>query len=516
MKTDSKGLLIATIAYINIPIAIFAAGFVRVYFALFLIALLAVFVFGMIRDYTKDNEVREGVVVTWPVVIVAVAAITFICILLGFGGLFPQAGDWYKHNAVLKDLTLRRWPVYYDLFDDCMLTYYLGQYLLPALTGKLCGSVEVSNALMCVWGIFGVVLVYFNLVRIVHADTRLKQFVTLAILFLFGGALAFAQIVLLGLYGDNMNSLGSYHWVLVKDIMVQYRSNLVMLRWVFPQCIVPWLVTMLLIEHRRQCKHYVALILPTILYGSFSFAALVAIAVVEVITQILHPDSIDDDTTRIRARRKAKLRDVLSVSNIVMALSFGLVFFFYFLGYLQIDKPLNSSFRWQLYSIDTIAAYIVFCIFMFGIYAACTFRENKRDAIWYAAVGILLFLPWCRMGLCNDIVMSGSIPSLFILMIATIRLLFENKDVRCGIVIMCLVIGAWYPTMELRDNIRDNQPGVELADDYPTMEWFTNLEDTEVTEDLKYNYYTYEPYGKIFYEYIAAHKMEVSNYSDRQ
>lgn len=60
------------------------------------------------------------------------------------GGLSPQSADWSKHNAVLRDLIEKEWPVLYHNEDESsLLTYYLGQYLVPALSGKvicfLCG-----------------------------------------------------------------------------------------------------------------------------------------------------------------------------------------------------------------------------------------------------------------------------------------------------------------------------------------------------------------------------------------
>jgi hypothetical protein len=96
-------------------------------------------------------------------------------------------------------------------------------------------------------------------------------------------------------------------------------------------------------------------------------------------------------------------------------------------------------------------------------------------------------------------------------MIMICRLLFDEREstmlgIRKGIVIAFLLIGCIYPVREIADNIKDNNPGMELADSYPTMMWFTDRADPDISEDLRYNYYTYDLEGKIFYEYIARTK----------
>ena len=64
---------------------------------------------------------------------------------MGFGGFAPQKSDWGKHNAILNDLVTRSWPVYYKNDNEIsMLVYYLAQYLVPALAGKIFNSLFFS------------------------------------------------------------------------------------------------------------------------------------------------------------------------------------------------------------------------------------------------------------------------------------------------------------------------------------------------------------------------------------
>lgn len=504
ISSKSNVFLLLTILYIYIPVVIFLLGFTKWYIGIPTAIISTVFAYKMYASFKEDNREREDVTISVPVFVTAITFIVIVCILCGICGLYPQAGDWYKHNAVLHDLVNYPWPIYYSSRETCMLTYYLGQYMIPGLLGKIFNNFWVANFAMAIWAFVGLALVYLQLIRIVKAESSLKQLITAVVLLFFCGAVVLAQNLLGGIYGDASYCEGSYHWILVKSIMVQYRSNLVMLRWVFPQVIVPWLVSMLIYEHRQHLEHYVALILPTLLFASFSFAALGAVGVMLAIYQcVMNKDEI-----------KAWCKKLLSVSNILMALSLGLILFFYFLGNIQVDKPLSSSFRLQKYNSSTIWIYVIFCFFTFGIYALCTWKEHRKEELFYINVLILLALPFMRMGLCNDVVMSGSIPSLFFIMIFCLRVLFNHPEsgIRQGIIIFCMCVGAFYPCMELRDNIIANREGMDMGDEFFTMEQFTDREDDEISEDLVYNYYTYDMKGKFFYEHIARFKL--SSYYD--
>lgn len=497
MKIRYRLLLIVTIIYIYLPVGLFICGWTKTLIAVLSMAVCGGGLVFMINEFTRDSEEKD-IEFPIPVLIISVILIVGICILIGFGGIYPQSGDWFKHNAVLRDLTIEKWPVYYTVYEDSMLTYYLGQYLVPASVGKLFGSFELSNIMMAIWAIIGLFLTFLHLVRVSHADKNWKKLIALLFMFFFCGALLLAQEFIAGIYGDEMYSQGSYHWVLIRDIMLQYRSNLIMLRWVYPQVIVPWIVTMLLMENCEKVNFYVLLILPTVIFGTFSFGALAIMSIGLAIVQLLN--------------RNIRICDILSAYNILPALTLGTVFFFYFLGFLQVSKPYSSAFRVQNYPGLYFFIYFIFCVFMFGIYSIAVAKENYKSPLFYANILVLLILPWFHMGLCNDVVMSGSIPSLFYLMILTLQVLFKEDEntmlgIRKGIIISIFLIGCWYPARELSDNIHANTGGSNLYDGYVSMKWFSGRNLSDVSEDLLYNYYTYDLDGKVFYEHIARKKL---------
>ena len=499
--TNKKIILLLTIAYIYVPVFIFLLGYIKWYFAIPTIVIIFYFLFKMYYAYQKENKNLYRVPITIGMILLLCLFIAIFCILLGIGGWYQQAGDWYKHNAILRDLSERNWPVYYMEKEHCMLTYYIGQYLVPSLVGKVTHSYRSAEIAMCVWGIIGIYLVFFNLLRIVQADSWKKQLITFLIFIFFSGALILAQSVLKSIYTDAMLSEGNRHWIIVNNIMLQYRSNLVMIRWVFPQCIVPWLIVELFLEYYKKCEYYVLLFIPSLLFGTFSFVSFLVLAIVSAINII------------VKKKGKGIILKCFSLANILPTLSLGCILFFYFLGYIKVIKPDYLSFHVQSYGIKYIFVYFTFCFFMFGIYAICIFQEYRKNLIYYASIIMLCIVPLFKMGLYNDFVMCVSIPVLFILMIYLIQFLLKDNsnagiNIKKGIIIMCLFIGAWYPFCELRENILEKRPGNMSADGYVSMKYFTDRNDSEILDDLKYNYYTYDLETSTFYRIFARKKID--------
>jgi len=296
-----------------------------------------------------------------------------------------------------------------------------------------------------------------------------------------------------------MYSVGSQHWLLVKDFNIQYRSTFVMIRWVYPQIIVIWLICMMFMENMGKVKHYVLLIAPILIYGTFS---IVFMAVAGIIYAVYYIFTADDNT-----KRKICLKNIFSIYNIGSCLTLGIVFITYFVGYLQVEKPQMLKMSVHELTFENLFIVLIFDLFMFGIYAICVYKECKREPLYYWCIIFLLVLPFFKMGLYNDIVMSASVPALFYIMIYVIRLLNNKNDntgnsFRCGIVAVILFIGAWYPWTELTDIIREPYLWHGVMDYYTTLENFTDRDSDEAI-DLIYNYFTYEPDDKFFYKYLS-------------
>lgn len=499
MKTNSRLLHIITILYIYIPVCIFFFGFTKWYISVPVTGVICFFGYKMFTETVKTIKTKEICIPLWLLFILIIVTCT-LTIIMGYGNLFEQPGDWLKHNAVIQDLVLKDWPVYYTKYDDCMLTYYVGQYLFPCLIGKICGSVRLAEILMAVCGLAGIILVYLNLVRATGSNTVKKQIVAFILLFFFCGALLLAQAVTKGIYGDDMYCDWQMHWILAKGHMLQYRSNYVMLSWVYPQVIVPWLIVIIFYENYKRISHYVLLIAPVLLYGSFNIISFAYIAIAACIYILI--------TSR---QKKSIVADILSTSNVVTFVTLGTVLIAYFSGFLFSKKPGILKLRIEKYTIEDMWVLVIFLFFMFGIYAICIFKESK-DILFIASITGLVIIPFFTMGLHNDWVMGVSIPLLFILMIKVIVFLnTDNKSAsmnyRCGIISICLIIGAWYPVMEIKESLISKANGYKYVAIDESLEESTELSNDHIAVDMKYNYYNYNLENDLFYNYFARKKI---------
>lgn len=510
MNTNSKIIRFLTIAYIYCPIFIFLFGYIKIWISLLTVGVCIFYLHKMLSDY-EGAKCEKDIFIEIPIAIICLCIVATYCLYLGYGGLLLQAGDWAKHNAVLHDLTEHSWPVFYTGYEKCMLTYYLGQYIIPAMAGKaaiqftgdVASGFPTASTVMAIWGIGGIYLVFVNLVRITGSGTIFKQFRCLLIMLFFSGVLPLVQLVTSGIYGEDMYSLGSNHWLLYKGISMQYRSNTVMLRWVFPQVVVIWLIVIFFVEYKDLYKHYVLLFAPVLIYGSFSIVMLAVLAIGYATYRIL-----------IEARRKEIIKDIFSLNNILPMASMGVILISFFMGYLMVEKPEFMSLKWQLTDVADIWGLLAFDFFMFGIYAICVYKKQKNNPLFYICIVLLSFIPCFKMGLFNDFVMCSSIPGLFMVMIWVIMYLNDVDEskgygTRVGIIAMCLIIGAWYPFVEIKDNVKAyiyNGEG-EVADYYVTLGKFADR-DSDEQQDLIYNYFTYDLDGKFFYEYISRKKID--------
>ncbi len=543
MKTNSRLLLLITFIYIYVPILFFLIGYTKVWVWIITAGVCIFYLIKMYKDYVRDlgalygvseNEVNSNATVAdnaevpvacvnkpktlTPATIIDIrlaviiaAIIVIYCIYIGYGGIFVQAGDWSKHNAILHDLAEKSWPVYYTSHEDSMLTYYLGQYIIPALLGKFAIFVSgdrtvgftVSSISMAVWGVIGIYLVFLNLVRVSRSDTALKQLRCLFIMLFFSGALPIAQMLVSGIYGDDMYSMGNNHWMLFNGLMMQYRSNLVMLRWVFPQVIVIWMIAIMFLEHKDRLQYYVLLISPVLMYGTFSIVMFAAFALVWFIYMLYSSKD-----------RKCCVDSALALSNSLSFITLGSVIIAYFTGYMLVKKPSFLEFKMQEITTGNIWGVLIFDLFMFGIMGICVYKDHSLDPLYYVCMILLTIFPLFTMGLFNDFVMSASIPGLFMLMIWVIQYLNKNEDsksygIRVGVLAACLLVGVWYQAMEIKENVKYfSEYGANgVQDYYRTLETYSDRNSGE-QEDLIYNYFTYDLDGKAFYEVFARKKIE--------
>ena len=160
MRADA--LLVATVGYLLLPNAMFAAGWLRPAWGYGVVLVLLACLAEVARRARTDAPPLTAV--TWALV-AALAA--FWVTAGGIGELNAQVSDYVKHNLVFHDLAVEPWPVAYGAGErgGQLLCYYVAYYLPPALAAKLAGLQAAALASL-VWGAAGVVLSFAWIARL--------------------------------------------------------------------------------------------------------------------------------------------------------------------------------------------------------------------------------------------------------------------------------------------------------------------------------------------------------------
>lgn len=494
-RVEKKTVVLLSFLYIYIPIFLFLFGWINTYIAIVCSAIILAVTKKCYKRVFKDsNEKKEFVTLEAICLLIVIIFFFAIGYYAGYGRFVLQAGDWYKHNAVLNDLVSREWPVIYkNESEESMLTYYIGQYLVPACIGKIFGSYRLAEIALYIWNIIGLILVYIHILFFLQVNQKRQLMVPIFLVF-FCTPLLLGQFILKLVTGYDYVWNLQWYFLDKGNIMIQYSSNYVLLRWVFPQVIVTWLVMMLLLEFKEYIEYYILIILPVLFFATLSFLGMIPIGLCVALQYLYNTHSL-----------KNWIRKVFSIENWSLIFSLGGVLGLYFGGNIFSEKPENIGVSGMPYNGEWMI-YLIFVITNVLLYAIILWKKNKYNLVYYGSIVVLCLLPLVKMGLWNDLGMRASIPALFVLYLLTMEYLFDKKNrtlIGKSVCIGLILIGMIYPVKELYNSVI-NEDYCTLGNEvvWNSLEQFANRK-SEIADDLKYNYYTYDYRNSLFYTIIS-------------
>lgn len=485
MLIRNKTLVIINLIYGYLPCIVFLFGWCNPFVSIpTSIALLVVMIL-----FVKQMDNVDSVKIEVPILILTLVVSSAFCLIIGYGGLFANFYDYIKHSSVIQDLVSYDWPVIYTQNEPAMLTYYLGQYIIPSLLGKILHNRIAAELFMGFFGWVGVYLLYLNLMLLTKANNSRKQLLLFIMFSLFSGMLLPLQIIYKLLSINGFHGFLNPHWFAVNSWRLQYRSTLVSLRWVYPQYIVPCMGVAMLYWNKSN-KYSAFLMLPSIFFGTWGFLCLVFLTLLRFAFSTI--------------KHKKFNFDIISFQNLVVAM-IGCIFLLYFWDNITSDKPDYTKLSLIIKPSYYIKAYLPFVLFMFGFYVFLVWQDFKTDSMFLAVVVVLLLIPCFKMGYYNDFVMCVSLPALFLLSSYLFRFLFAENSrqkpakLRKVVLSICLLLGCASPLMEFKYIF----PLKRRAFPQRTLSIYTDR-DAKVYDDcLKYNYYTFHPENTIFNKYIS-------------
>jgi hypothetical protein len=400
-----------SILYLALPNLLFVIGWLRWQVAVPCVAILIVPTLVVARDFLGSGD---GTPATPPLsraqIFVIVAVTLALLLTSGVGGAGYQETDWLKHNALLKDLIARPWPVRYDDAGASVPLVYYVAYLLPAAAvGKIAGW-HAANLALFAWTCAGMVLV-------LAWTTLLIRPRSLAPLLVF---LAFSGLDILGTFLFDPASWqaadgGQLEWWAVQW---QYSANLTLLSWVPHQALAAWIATALVVAPAPERGHSSLFVLALLPLWS-PFAAL-------GVALYLIADAL------------AEWRSAGAIAALFSGTNFcGLILLVLFAIFFSARLSIATPHGWSIFEPREPAAWWIvlsllplFCLLEFGCYGLAlagtdVVRGGREQRLFLVSLGTLCALPFYRYGYNNDLAMRASIPALLVLCVLVGRALLD-------------------------------------------------------------------------------------------
>lgn len=480
-------IYILIIGYLYLPIFIFLLGWTSIFVAVPVLLFTLVAIYYAMRKIYANN--RDSAYSNIGEILAVFGIFIVFFIAVGHTDLFPQDFDWHKHHAIFNDLMNYEWPVVYK--DGSMLTYYLGQYIVPSFVGKLFNSSLAMTWSIPVWNAIGLTLVYSVLVFLLKAESKKKKICILLFVLFWGGCTCIGSFVYHLISSGTIKIIpDSFKWIDMENVKIHFASNFDALCNAFQHVIVPWLATCFFIGNRKHVESYIMIALPVMFSATFAFVYFVPILIFFAVWYLFKGDV------------KEYLKTVFGIGNVFMLPAVG-VLCIYFVGNVFCEKPGNVGF--EIFNIsDNALFYLVFVLAEFLLYALCIFKNNIKNPLFYVAVIELMIIPFFKMGLFNDLCSRGSVPAMFIIMFLCLEYYFSKpkKELRFWILTL-MISGSLVITggKMAYNGIRTVQGWNEktfLADKYKTLEGFYG--NPYVRIDEAYNYFTPNYQESMFYK----------------
>lgn len=488
-RMSKNALLFMAVGYLYLPLLLFAIGWLKIYLSIVLIPVSVAGLYFALKKTVSENKDAK-ISSNYIEMLVMFFVFVLFFVLNGHGDLFIQDFDWHKHHAIFYDLMNYRWPVIYE--NNAMLTYYLGQYLVPAFIAKVCGkSVAVLRVAVPLWNALGLLIVYLLTADFLSLKKVSQRSVIAFFMMFWSGLTIFGKY--LYIYIGHNNYDYPVKWIDFERVMIHFASNFDALGGAFQHVIVPWIAVILFLTYKDKFEMYLLLALPMFFSSTFGFVYFIPILFVYCVFYMIH------EKNAVPA-----LKCLFSAGNLLL-IPLTAVVVLYLSGNVLSDKPdvVGTGIIDMSKNVDF---YLVFIFVEFMIYALILLWDNRKNVFYYIVVAELLIIPFISMGLANDLCSRGSIPARFILMLLCIKKLFTKNKMIVGkmLIVISLLVALITPCLEIKAKVEATNSSNKylIADAYKSFEGFAGDVEKAQRVDNAYNYFTLE-YSDSFFSKIA-------------
>ncbi|MDW7690386.1 hypothetical protein R9C00_23500 [Flammeovirgaceae bacterium SG7u.111] len=482
--SEQSWLVIFTFLYLGIPNLIFVLGWLHWYIA---IPVSLALLWSGWRIYLENKEASlpwAKSEITKKALWLMVIVVTVWLLVAGSGGVFRQFGDYEKHNSIVRELTEKAWPVILGDSDvvkgeTTFLCYYLGYYLPTAFLSKLT-HIQYANIYLFIWTWIGVVLTFFwirKLAGLKKGSLLFLIFPLLAGLDVYAAVYRLVQSVVHHGFDDSfweivlyngLDGMLLHNWgAAAKAQNFNYRDINRFISWMPQHAMGAWLAGAWIYWEGSFKKKNIYIGLIVVL--TINISTLAAIGCVFLALVYLFRNDFKTN---------------FSTHNLFTAIGLGLVMLSFLLAHYPISP---KGFLWEFINWRTIP-FVLFFFYLieFGIYAFLVhpfYRMKSFKTDFLMVIGILILLPFYKLGFYNDWLIDVPFSILLIFWILIIRFLAHaRRNLRFWVFVFLLATAALTPIHMMSMSIMGSYLGAEF---FPisTPEhspWITDVEFRDV------------------------------------
>ena len=440
----SKIRAVLAILYISLPFVLFCLGFLHWYIGL----PITIFAIFSARKALSSFQTKGAIFSIGQELFLWIMALLW-CIHSGIGGLWVQHYDFAIKNSVLRDLTNRSWPLYYNLGeqsdvvnqlignDSVAFVYYLFTYLPAAFCGWLFRSEWVGQISLLLWSTLGLYLVLRFIFDFTSNSVSNKLLVGLLLsVFCFSGLEVIGAPLLdiflgcdvWGRLWNNIQSLSIAKEMWCWPYFSMYGSLYSDMEIRFNQTIPIWVICSLILSTKQKSS----------IGFFFSFLLLFSpwacLGVGGMLMYVIGREW--------KMCGWSGIKQYLSIEGIIFPILLAVVVGSYYMS--NQNSVSYSGWFWKYMSVkEFLVRYFVFIMVEVGCYFL-VLRKSLSSNYWLqASFFVLLVLPFYRITAANDLLMCASIPPIFVVAVhwfAWLKANYQGSIVRkcCIIIFLCL------------------------------------------------------------------------------
>ena len=463
MCIHRKYIYLSTFVYLMVPLCLFLLSWLHVYYGAFCAAVLLFCMCKVFRSIQKTAAASSLCIGRYHIFYLLL--ILLFLLSTGHGGFIGANGvDTPWRDAIYHDLVTYPWPVIYR-YSDTMLAYYLAYWLPAAGISWLCGlGIWGSHVILFIWTYLGLGLIFLLLCE--YLQPSRKQVLLVCMIFLLWSGLNLFGMLLRSLFSAEAfridDNPGFLSWLYSAHSYDGYfigyflRTTFDSVANVYNQYIPVALVTLLFLQLRHMYGIYAFLGLLALPYSPLGFAGVAFLMLGDGVNQTIHD-----------IRQKQSLvwqlgKEYASLENLLPSVTILPIFYFYFMMNSMSQRAVDTGI-WaaplSAYGLFRIGHLLLFYVLAFGIYLFLLHKKHKSDFLYRWVGGVLLLLPFFRIGMTGDFLWNASMAPYIVIMTFVMKQVLSAWDRKCFwgrdlILVMCLAVSAITPLMQMTTSLR--------------------------------------------------------------